>query len=507
MITHNWTVCKWLKDKDSHDLTWNHLSCDSDSDDEDGIVALTEEKLDIQPEPKIRRAHSEEPKIRRAHSEVPTGKRRHRKGARSFRRCELNRSLSELGLGSKTVAQWLENKDSDDETWWSLIGLKNTLSSDDHKERKVDVKSTGHTHNDGPCTEKDIDNPLIGGPLCKDPYSEKLQAIVYKLTKEAVKDETLCFENFRIPCPPLTSKQITQCKGFDYTEKRKKLPMGSLMLPAGWPRAGYKIKQKLFEGRYISVALKNPKAAPKPATYLKITQNGDVTTFDASVNMFARAKRTWKSGHWMYEPLQNGVNLLGAWRIGSDNLLVGFFWSMELGRCLRIERRIVKSDGFTFLRQATEIKKGLIVFSFLVKVSNHPSSTPYPVQSRDYTALAGAKKVWDTAGNVYPCDGVDLDPLVLRDRIDKFGNNIIEPTSSVIERPSSTIHSTSTVQVEESKTECGKQTMIKKTSSKPASIFQRKPCFFGSSKQDLVDTDEEALDTDCCLTSGLSSYM
>merc|ERR1712107_961524 len=53
-----------------------------------------------------------------------------------------------------------------------------------------------------------------------------------------------------------------------------------------------------------------------------------------------------------------------------------------------IERRAFPAGPYTFLRQSTEVA-GKISFVLYVKVSNDPGSKPIPVQSRDYTALAG----------------------------------------------------------------------------------------------------------------------
>ena len=47
--------------------------------------------------------------------------------------------------------------------------------------------------------------------------------------------------------------------------------------------------------------------------------------------------------------------------------------------------------------------------------SNDPGSKPIPVQSRDYTALAGQDNVPDNLGNPYPCTAQDLDYPKKRD--------------------------------------------------------------------------------------------
>ena len=52
--------------------------------------------------------------------------------------------------------------------------------------------------------------------------------------------------------------------------------------------------------------------------HLRINQLGDVCTVDASVAKFARAKRTWQSGHYFYEPLVSGGNLFGVWALPEE---------------------------------------------------------------------------------------------------------------------------------------------------------------------------------------------
>merc|ERR1719158_55721 len=142
--------------------------------------------------------------------------------------------------------------------------------------------------------------------------------------------------------------------------------------------------------------------------YLRINQLSDQCTVDASIAKYARAKRTWRSGHYFYEPLVSGGNLLGVWVLPEEYRKIGFFWEMESGRCFRIERRAFPVGPYTFMRQSTEVN-GKISFVLYVKVSNDPESKPIPVQSRDYTALAGQDNVCDNLGNPYPCIGKDLD--------------------------------------------------------------------------------------------------
>merc|ERR1719505_49691 len=67
--------------------------------------------------------------------------------------------------------------------------------------------------------------------------------------------------------------------------------------------------------------------------YLRINQHGETCTVDASVAKFARAKRTWKSGHYFYEPLVSGGNLLGVWVLPEEMRKIGFFWEMNSGKC------------------------------------------------------------------------------------------------------------------------------------------------------------------------------
>ena len=84
------------------------------------------------------------------------------------------------------------------------------------------------------------------------------------------------------------------------------------------------------------------------------------------------------------------------------------------GKCFRIERRAYPVGPYMFLRQATEVS-GKISFVFYLKVSDDPESQIIPVQSRDYTALAGHDNVPDSLGNPYPCTAKDLDFPVKRD--------------------------------------------------------------------------------------------
>merc|ERR1719189_915853 len=148
--------------------------------------------------------------------------------------------------------------------------------------------------------------------------------------------------------------------------------------------------------------------------YLRINQFGDTCTVDASVAKYARAKRTWRSGHYFYEPLVSGGNLLGVWVLPEEYRKIGFFWEMDSGRCFRIERRAFERNGYMYLRQATEVN-GKLSFVFYIKVNQDPESQPIPVQSRDYTALAGHDNVPDNLGKPYPCTAKDLDYPTKRD--------------------------------------------------------------------------------------------
>jgi len=277
-----------------------------------------------------------------------------------------------------------------------------------------------------------------GGPLCDDPYGAEVRGLVDELLKEAEADRTLCYNNFKDPCPRLTKEQVALCKGHDYGDKTAKLPMGPLPWPTGLPEPGYVPKTDPLHGRWITVSGGQKefiKAAIKSGMlgkaesdkiiadtdhhqtggmYLRINQFGDVCTVDASVAKFARAKRTWKSGHYFYEPLVSGGNLLGVWVLPEEYRKIGFFWEMGSGRNFRIERRAFPRGGYMFLRQATEVN-GKISFVFYVKVDDDPGSAPIPLQSRDYTALAGMNNTKDNLGNVYPCTGKDLDYPKKRD--------------------------------------------------------------------------------------------
>jgi len=291
-----------------------------------------------------------------------------------------------------------------------------------------------HCHDLGGKTE----DGSYGGKLCTDPYGPEVKAIVDKLLEQAKNDKTLCYNNFKDPCPELTKEQVALCKGFDYGDKTKKLPIGPLPWPTGLPEPGYVPKTDPLHGRWITVqggqkefikaAIKAGMLGKAEADkiiadtdhhqtggmYLRINQFGDTCTVDASVAKFARAKRTWRSGHYFYEPLVSGGNLFGVWVLPEEYRKIGFFWEMESGRCFRIERRAFPAGKYMFLRQATEVD-GNISFVFYVKVSNDPGSKPIPVQSRDYTALAGQNNTKDNLGNKYPCTAKDIDYPKKRD--------------------------------------------------------------------------------------------
>merc|ERR1711884_857164 len=277
-----------------------------------------------------------------------------------------------------------------------------------------------------------------GGLLCADPYGDEVQNMVENLLAMSEVDRTLCYNNFQAPCPELTKQQTAQCKGFDYGDKTLKLPCGPLPWPAGCPHPGYKPKTNPLTGRWITVsggqaafikeAIKSGMLGAAEANkimadtdhektggmFLRINQFGDQCTVDASVAKYARAKRTWRSGHYFYEPLVSGGNLLGVWVLPEEYRKIGFFYEMDSGKNFRIERRAYPVGPYMILRQATEVN-GTISFVFYIKVDNDPGSKPIPVQSRDYTALAGQDNVCDNLGNPYPCIGKDLDYPKKRD--------------------------------------------------------------------------------------------
>merc|ERR1712157_176854 len=278
-----------------------------------------------------------------------------------------------------------------------------------------------------------------GGPLCEDPYGDEVSTLVQKILAESEGDRTLCYNNFHDPCPELTKEQVAMCKGFDYGDKTLTLPCGPLPWPAGLPEPGYVPKTDPLHGRWITVsggqaafikeAIKSGMLGASEAKkiqadvdtkktggmYLRITQRGDVCTVDASVAKFARANRTWKSGHYFYEPLVSGSHLFGVWILPEEFLKVGFFYEMTSGNCFRIQRRAFWDSGYLFMRQSTEAF-GKVSHVFYVKVSNDAESEKLPdLQSRDFTALAGKMNVPDNLGNPYPCQPLDLDAPVKRD--------------------------------------------------------------------------------------------
>merc|ERR1719414_2647349 len=295
----------------------------------------------------------------------------------------------------------------------------------------------------------------FGGPLCPEPYSQEIADLVKNLLTEAQSDQTLCYNNFKDPCPQLDKKQVDLCKGFDYGDKTLKLPCGALPWPAGLPEPGYVPKTNPLNGRWITISGGQAEFIKKAiesgmlgaaeahkitadtdheqtgGMYLRINQRNDVCTVDASVAKYARAKRTWKSGHYFYEPLVSGGNLLGVWVLPEEYRKIGFFWEMETGKCFRIERRAFERNGFMFLRQATEVA-GKISFVFYVKVSNDPESQIIPVQSRDFTALAGHDNAPDNLGKPYPCTAKDLDFPVKRDTwLDKNEKEMLKQRNMV----------------------------------------------------------------------------
>jgi len=296
---------------------------------------------------------------------------------------------------------------------------------------------------------KNVDGGF-GGPLCEDPFGEEVSKLATKALAESEEDKTLAFNNFHDPCPSLTKEQVAMCKGFDYGDKTLALPCGPIPWPAGTPEPGYVPKTDPLHGRWITVsggqaafikeAIKSGMLGASEANkiqadtdhhqtggmYLRINQNGDVCTVDASVAKFARAKRTWKSGHYFYEPLVSGGNLLGVWVLPEEYRKIGFFWEMESGKCFRIERRAFPAGPYTFMRQSTEVG-GKISFVMYVKVSNDPESKPIPLQSRDYTALAGRDNVCTNLGKPYPCTAKDLDYPKKRDTwLDKNEKEMIK---------------------------------------------------------------------------------
>ena len=82
----------------------------------------------------------------------------------------------------------------------------------------------------------------------------------------------------------------------------------------------------------------------------------------------------------------SGGNLLGVRVLPEGYRQIGFPWKLGSGKCFRIERR-----------------------AFYVKASHDRESQIIPLQSRDYTALAGHDNVCDNLGNPYPCITKDLD--------------------------------------------------------------------------------------------------
>mmetsp|Transcript_104727 Transcript_104727/g.208076 ORF Transcript_104727/g.208076 Transcript_104727/m.208076 type:complete len:246 (+) Transcript_104727:52-789(+) len=216
--------------------------------------------------------------------------------------------------------------------------------------------------------------------------SESLDQLIPVLRRECEDDSALAYERFTKICPQLTAAEVDMCKGFDYEDASLKLPCGPLPWPEGFPTPGYVPKTNLFSGHWV--------VPNHPGNlYVRINQQGDVFTFDASTTLYVRPKRTFQCGHYYHEPLVSGKNVFVCWSLADDSLLVGFHWTMETGLCNRFERRIFSHGDFTFLRQASSGSDGQISSIFFVKVSDDPESLPESIQNRDYTALAGQKNV------------------------------------------------------------------------------------------------------------------
>ena len=137
-------------------------------------------------------------------------------------------------------------------------------------------------------------------------------------------------------------------QGFDYADKKKKLPFGPLPWPTGLPAPGYVPKTNPLNGRWVTVTggdaefikksiasgmLGSAEASKIQADvdtkktggmFLRITQNGEVCTVDASVAKFARVSRTWKPGHYFYEPLESDSYLFGVWLLPEEYWKIGF---------------------------------------------------------------------------------------------------------------------------------------------------------------------------------------
>ena len=129
-------------------------------------------------------------------------------------------------------------------------------------------------------------------------------------------------------------------------------------------------------------------------------------TVDASVAKFARGNVPGSLATFSSNHLSRGETF-------SEYRKIGFFWKLcpasvsASNACIREKRPMI-------MRQSTEFD-GKISFVFYVKVSNDPESKPIPLQSRDFTALAGHDNVPDNLGKPYSCTAKDLDFPTKRD--------------------------------------------------------------------------------------------
>ena len=210
----------------------------------------------------------------------------------------------------------------------------------------------------------------FGGPLWVEPYDDEVQSIMKRLLTDSDNDKSLTFNNFTDPCSELTKKKQQTMRVFDFADKKKKLPFGPLPRPTGHSRDWLSIPNKPFErplgnshwgwrrdhqqvGREWHAVKRRGIIDSSWCgheedgwyVFLRITQNGEVCTVDASVAKFARAVRTWKSVHYFYESLVSHS-------LPEEYRTIGFFLEMTSGKCVRIQRSTWFDSGYMFMRQS-----------------------------------------------------------------------------------------------------------------------------------------------------------
>ena len=93
----------------------------------------------------------------------------------------------------------------------------------------------------------------------------------------------------------------------------------------------------------------------------------------------------------------SGGNLHDIWALPMEYQIVDLFWEMASHHCFRIERYSYQADPLHMLVPGHR-GAGRIAVVFYVEVSSDLVSKPFPVQSRDYNAMAACNTVCTNVG-------------------------------------------------------------------------------------------------------------